>query len=54
MNSDSKTVARRHAAAYDGRAIRAYDHAVMRPARSREIERARADMRLELSRSAEM
>jgi HEAT repeat protein len=51
---DPKAVARRHAAADDGRAIGAHDDAVVRPARRCEIQRPGAHVRLQLSRAAEM
>ena len=50
MNCDAKTVAGRHSTANDRCAVRAHDHAVIRPARGGEIEGARAHVRLELSR----
>ena len=54
VNSNTEAVARRHSTAYDRRAIRAHDHAVIRPAGRGKVERAGADMRLELGRTAEM
>lgn len=54
MNRDAKTVARRHAAAHDGRAISAHNDPVIRPTRSSQIERTCAHMRLELGRTAQM
>src|SRR5260370_28582386 len=54
VHRDSETVARRHAAANDGRAIRAHDHAVIRPACRGEIERARTHVGLQLGRAAEV
>ena len=54
VHCDAKTVARRHPAADHGRAIRAHDHTVIRPARGGEIERARADVRFQLGRASEM
>ncbi len=53
-HSDAKTVAGRHATADDWCAIRAHDHAVIRPARSGKIESSRAHMRLELCRATEV
>jgi len=54
VHGNAKTVARRHAAADDRRAVRAYDHAVIRPAGRGEVERTSADMGFELCRTAEM
>src|SRR5258708_34383095 len=54
MHRNAKTVARRHAAADDRRAVRAHDHAVIRPAGGGEVERASADMGFELGRTAEV
>jgi|SRR5437879_1785280 len=54
MNGDAKTVAGRHSAANDGCAIGAHDDAVIRPARSSEIQRTCAHMRLELGRTAQV
>jgi hypothetical protein len=51
MHCDAEAVAGRHATADDGSAIRADDHPVIRPPRGRKVERAGADMCLELSRS---
>jgi hypothetical protein len=51
---NSKTVARRHSAPDDRRAVRAHDHAVIRPASRGEVERTSADMGFELGRTAEM
>jgi len=52
MHRDSKTVARRHAAPHDRRAIGAHYHAVIRPARRRKIQRSRANVCLQLGRAA--
>jgi len=49
VHGDAKTVARRHPASNNRRAIRAHDHTVIGPARGGKIERARADVRLQLS-----
>src|SRR5260370_38335983 len=54
VHRNAKTVARRHAAADDGRAVSAHDHAVIRPAGGGEVERTSADMGFELGRAAEM
>src|SRR5712691_1779387 len=54
VDSNAKAVARRHATAYDRRAIRAHDHAVIRPAGRGKVECPGAHMRLELGRTAEM
>jgi len=54
VHGNAKTVARRHAAADDRRAVRAHDHAVIRPASGSEVERSRADMGFKLGRTAEM
>jgi hypothetical protein len=54
MNRNSKTVARRHSAANNGCAISAHDDAVIRPARSGEIERTCAHVRLQLGRTAQV
>jgi hypothetical protein len=45
---DAKTVARRHSASHHRRAIRAHDHSVIGPSRGGQIERAGADVRLQL------
>src|SRR5260370_2504624 len=54
VNRGAKAVARCHAASHDRRAIRAHYPAVIGPARGCKIERARADVCLELRRSADM
>src|SRR2546428_767049 len=54
VHGNAKTVARRQATAHDRRAIRAHDHAVIRPAGRGEVERTSADMGFELGRTAEM
>ena len=54
VHREAKAVARRHSTAHHRRAIRADDDAMMRPARGGQIERSRAHVRLELSRTAEM
>src|SRR5437763_10801194 len=54
VHRDAKTVARRHPAADHWSAIRAHDHPVIRPARGGKIERARAHVRLQLSRATHM
>jgi len=54
VHGNSETVARRHSTSHDRCAIRAYDHAVIRPAGRGEVERAGADMGFELGRAAEM
>src|SRR6266852_5737498 len=54
MNGNSKAVGRRHSTAHHRCAISTHDHAVIRPAGRGEIQRAGADMRLELRRTTEM
>src|SRR5437773_5941194 len=54
MHRNSKAVTRRHAAAHHWSAIRAHDHTVIRPAGGGKIERARAHVRFQLSRAANM
>ena len=51
VDGNAKAVAGRHSAADDWSAIRAHDHTVIRPARGGKIERARAHVRLQLSRT---
>src|SRR5258706_12088331 len=48
VDCDAKAVARWHPAAHDRRAVGPDDDAVVRPARRREIQRPRADVRPEL------
>src|SRR5207245_9648602 len=53
MNCNSKAVGRSHPTAHHRRAISTHDHAVIRPAGRREVERSGAHMRLELGRTTE-
>ncbi len=54
VHCDAKTVARGHSTSDHRSAIRAHDHAVVWPARRREVERARTHVCLQLGRSADM
>src|SRR5260370_23221998 len=54
VHGNAKTVARRHAAAYDRRAVRTYDHAAIGPASSDKVARASADIGFELGRTPEI
>src|SRR4029077_1822608 len=54
VHGDAETVARRHSTSHDRRAIRAHDHAVIRPSGCGEVECAGADMGFQLGRTAEM
>ena len=54
MHCGAKTVARRHAAAHHGSAIRAHDHSVIGPSRRGKIKRAGANVRFQLGRSTHM
>src|SRR5437870_10307282 len=54
VHRNARTVAGRHPAPDNWSAIRAHDHTVIRPARGGKIERARAHVRLQLSRATHM
>src|ERR1700694_928659 len=54
MHRDSKTIAGRHPASHNRRAVRAHDHAVVGPAGRGQIQGPRAHVRLKLSGAAKM
>src|ERR1700745_4034075 len=54
VNRGAKAVARWHSASHDRRAVGAHYHAVIGPARGCKVQRARANVRLELRRSSDM
>src|SRR5690348_5212671 len=54
VNRGAKAVARWHSASHDRRAVGAHYHAVIGPACGCKIQRARADVCLELRRSSDM